>query len=47
MELIQTNTAACMINYQGMCKNAHFQWQMTYNLNKNILEKYQCFTGLH
>jgi len=22
-----------MINCQGMCKNAHFQWQTTYNLN--------------
>jgi len=37
MELVQTNTAACKINYQGMCTNAHFQWQMTYNLNKSIL----------
>jgi len=37
MGLMQANTAAYMINYQGMCKNAHFQWQMTYNLNKNIL----------
>jgi len=25
MGLIQANTAACMINYQGMCTNAHFQ----------------------
>jgi len=23
--LIQANTAAYMINYQGMCTNAHFQ----------------------
>jgi len=23
--LIQTNTAAYMINYQGMCRNADFQ----------------------
>jgi len=23
--LIQPNTAAYIINYQGMCKNAHFQ----------------------
>jgi len=31
------NTAAYMINYQGMCTKANFQWQMTYNLNKNVL----------
>jgi len=37
MGLIQTNTAAYVINYQGMCKNAHFQWQMIYYLNTNIL----------
>jgi len=24
MGLIYVNTAACMINYQGMCTNAHF-----------------------
>jgi len=35
--LIHGNSAAYVINYQGMCTNAHFQWQMTYNLNKNIL----------
>jgi len=29
MKLIQTNTAAYMINYKGMCKSADFQWQMT------------------
>ena len=34
MGLIQANTAAYMINYQVMCKNAHFQCQITYNLNK-------------
>ena len=33
------NTAACMINYQGMCTNANLQQKMAYNLNKNILEK--------
>ena len=32
--LIHANTAAYVINYQGMCTNAHFQWQMTDNLNK-------------
>jgi len=37
MGQIQANTAACMINYKGMCTNAHFQWQMAYNPNKNIL----------
>jgi len=37
MGLIQANTAAYMINYQGMWKNAHFQFQMTHNLNKKIL----------
>jgi len=31
------NTAAYMIKYQGMCANADFQWQLIYNLNKNIL----------
>jgi len=25
MRLIQTNTAAYIINYEGMCTNAHFQ----------------------
>jgi len=33
--LIHANTAAYVINIQGMCTNAHFQRQMTYNLNKN------------
>jgi len=37
MGLIQANTAAYMIIYQGKCTNAHFQRQMTYDLNKNIL----------
>jgi len=37
--LIQANTATYMINYQGMCTNAHFQWQMADNLSKNILWK--------
>jgi len=36
MRLIHANTAAYMINYEGMCTNAIFQWQMTYNLSKNI-----------
>jgi len=39
MGLIQANTAAYMINHQGICKNARFQSQMTYNLNKNYLYK--------
>jgi len=39
MGLIQANTAAYMINYQGMCANAHYQWQMVYHLKKNILWK--------
>jgi len=37
MGLIQANTAAYTITYQGICTNAHFQWQMTCGLNKNIL----------
>jgi len=37
MGLIQANTAAYIINYQGMGTSARFQWQMAYNLNKNIL----------
>jgi len=37
--LIHANTAVYLINYQGMRKNAHFQSQMTYNLNKNYLYK--------
>jgi len=37
MGLIEANTAAYMINYQQMCTNAHFQWQMAYTINKNIL----------
>jgi len=35
--LTQANTAAYIINYQGMCKNAHLQWQMGFNFIKNIL----------
>jgi len=37
MSLIHANAAAFMINYYGMCTNAHFKWQMLYNPNKNIL----------
>jgi len=37
MGLIQANTAAYLINHQGMCTNAHIQWQMAYNIKKNIL----------
>jgi len=37
MGLVHANTAVYMINYEGMCTNARFQWQMIYHLNKNIL----------